>query len=289
MPDEQFMRWIEPISSKVFWRTGAMGASIAAVVGLCFLIYPIGNRLRHLSYDVPFWLRGSTSVPTDAVIVFMDTDSAKAFGQTLGVPWDPKIHTRLVRHLKTKKPKAIVFDALFNSTNEFKLSAYQDLADAIKDFGKVVVAASSEDPVTEGELKRDQPDLPVRAICEVAPWGIVEFPQSSDGAIRQQRFIRGWTNMAWAAADLIGKAPPSGTANPIRWINYYGPSYQIESVSYKRVFETNALPDDYFDGKVVFVGKKSMIGPEAKTKDAFPTPTAENMPGVEIQATAFLI
>ena len=64
-------------------------------------------------------------------------------------------------------------------------------------------------------------------------------------------------------------------------INYYGPAYSYEYVSFSDVMLDNFDPD-------VFKDKIVLIGPEDITvfKDHHPTPTAQLMPGVEIHANA---
>jgi len=308
------MSWIESIRWREIWRPGVWAASIASVLGLCALIYPIGETLRALSYDLPFRIRGSRTTPSleDVVIVYMDDKSATRLGQTPGSPWNPQVHADLVAKLTKAKAKAIVFDVLFTEVNATNAHLYQALADEIKRSGNVVVAASYEAPANRGPLSSaGKPELPVPAIAAVAPWGVVEFPREGDGVPRRQRFFRVgksaqartadrdqatdpptiWTNFAWTAAGFIGRAPPD--PGKTRLLNYYGGRDTIPSVSYPDVvLETNALPADRFAGKIVFVGKKSMIGTEGRTKDELPTPfsrwSGPQTPGVEIQATAFL-
>ena len=64
-----------------FIRDGtATGAALSALVGLAFLILPMGDGLTHLSYDLPFFFR--SDIPVDeAVILYMDEASEERLGQ----------------------------------------------------------------------------------------------------------------------------------------------------------------------------------------------------------------
>src|SRR5438445_5422379 len=142
------MRWIESIRWREIRRPGAWAAGIATVLGLCFLIYPLGEPLRSLSYDLPFRLRGASTTLSldDVVIVYMDDKSAKRLDQVPGSPWNPKVHADLVAKLTKAKAKAIVFDVLFTEINATNASLYQALADEMKRHGNVGVAASYGPP-----------------------------------------------------------------------------------------------------------------------------------------------
>src|SRR5205807_8846357 len=87
-----------------------------------------------------------------------------------------------------------------------------------------------------------------------------------------------------------------------RWMNYYGPPNFIPSVSYYQALQDALLvPEDFFRGKVVFIGSRLMTKFAGERKDQYRNPysfwlsnallskhQALFSPGVEVQATAFL-
>jgi CHASE2 domain-containing sensor protein len=282
------MKWVRSMMGREAWRSGAIGSAIAVIFGLCFLFYPVGAPLRLLSYEWPLQIRGPIGAPTnDLVIVYMDPESNTKLHQSPGIPWKPEIHTQLVKKLTAAGARMIVFDVLFTEMNENNTASYAELANAMKKEGAVVVAAHSEPPLQAGNVKKQNaPELPVAPVAAVAPSGIVEFPDYGDGAVRSQRPIRKMRNLAWASAELLGKAPTQPHRE--RWMNYYGPHQTLHSYSYAAVL-SNDVPAAALSGKVVFVGKQPVISSEGPTtgRDLLQTPYGL-MPGVEIQATAFL-
>ena len=131
------------------WRTGVIGASIAALAGLVFLILPFFQALSHLSYDLPFLFR--KNVPVDGVkIVYMDVASEERLGQGRWDKWDRSLHARLLGILRESGAKAVAFDLVFQrGTNE---DVNARLVDAAKDFKHVAVAAMRGHILHEGNV-----------------------------------------------------------------------------------------------------------------------------------------
>ena len=56
------------------------------MLGLLFLITPLGKFLRNWSYDYAFFFRPKT-MPDKAVVVYMDDDSHQSLAQRRGPEW----------------------------------------------------------------------------------------------------------------------------------------------------------------------------------------------------------
>src|SRR5262249_36214367 len=123
-------------------RSHAIGAALAVLTGLFFLMTPWGDGLRLRSYDLLFLLRPATdrSVLQDVVILSMDEESARALDQDPDRPWDRTVHTRLLRELTVRGARLVVFDTLWDDPSPDPLID-QQLAAAIQEHGRVVLAA----------------------------------------------------------------------------------------------------------------------------------------------------
>ena|SRR2546423_7773658 len=105
--------------SKKVNKTAVQGAVISVALGWCFFVFPIGEKLQNLSYELPFLFRKSVK-PTEALILYMDDDSHQRLNQGTNwfQPWHRSIHTHLIDQLTGMHPKAIVFDILFDTRED---------------------------------------------------------------------------------------------------------------------------------------------------------------------------
>src|SRR6266404_6218754 len=210
------MSWFR-LKSKIpwDWRNGAMGAAGAIVLGFFLLMPGLGDRLAELSFDFPFRLRGDVK-PEEAVIIYMNDDSAERLQQPHNDAWERSLHAKLTTNLTKLGAKIIVFDILW----ETNAAGDKELAAAIKAHGKVVVGSSSK--TREGQqLRSGEERRPIEPIRSASQYGIVEFPPGSDRVLRWQLFYRNYTNMSWKVAELFGRAPEDRLIR--RWLNFYGP------------------------------------------------------------------
>ena len=72
---------------------------------------------------------------------------------------------------------------------------------------------------------------------------------------------------------------------------YYGPPLTLPHVSYSAALDVNGVPDDFFTGKVVFIGARPMVGGFSELRDEHRSPFrgwADKVPGVEVHATEML-
>jgi adenylate cyclase len=285
------------------WRAALFGAILCAVTGW-FLMSPFGEKLVHWSYDLPFGLRGPV-YPTEAVLVYMDEPSHVELKQPYDRPWDRSLHAELLNRLTAEHPAGVVFDVVFTGPG-VSPEADQKLADAIKKNGKVVLAADyraggyGDDQSSQGVQAFDLPYDPFYYAAEQRCGSDAVYPDD-DVMMRMYRLAE--TNddrvpsEAWAAAALIHAPVTQSTATKFQdfYLNYYGPSATIPSVSFYKVLASDSgLPTNFFTGKMVFVGARVFTRYTGDRKDAYPTPFSywdkanQFTCGVEIEATAFL-
>jgi adenylate cyclase len=282
------------------------------------------DSFQRFSFDVPFIIRQSLPEalqpfagpprPThEAVILYMDEDSARHLGLPPGGPWSREMHARLLRILTKDGARAVMFDVVFDSESPDDAV----LADAIAKHGNVFLGATfttnSEAPLTPDEAQKflqvgistEQLTKRNRTLYRAAHgWGLLTFrPVDNDYGVRRlfvgkpREGLDPWPAASWQVAQSLKAGLPEDPAARFvrRWINYYGPARTIESLSYYRaVMEDGGVPPGYFKDRVVFVGGRSQLGSSAKKLlDEFSTPWSRfharaYMPGVEIHATTFL-
>src|SRR5665213_767451 len=285
------------------WRFASLGAILCAVLGW-FLLTPIGEKLAHWSYDIPFGLRGVV-YPTEAVMVYMDEPSHQQLGQFYNRPWDRSLHATLLNQLTAGHAAGVVFDVVFANPGPDP-EADRKLAEAIKRNGHVILAADlrtggyGDLQSSQGVQAFDTPYDPFYDAAEGRCGSDAVYPDG-DLMIRLHRPAKKddqISSEAWMAAKMLN-APvtqnPSNMFLPF-YLNYYGPSTTIPSVSFYKVVLTNdqAMAPNFFKNKMVFVGARFFTKYSGERKDEYPTPFSywikdhQFTCGVEVQATAFL-
>jgi CHASE2 domain-containing sensor protein len=77
-----------------------------------------------------------------------------------------------------------------------------------------------------------------------------------------------------------------------RWLNYFGPSQTLTTVSFHQALYDNGVPPDFFRDKIVFIGTNFAIGGPGVRRDQFANPYSRwgllFSPGLELHATEFL-
>ncbi len=282
------------------------------------------DSLQRLSYDLPFLLRNSLPEvlqplagpprPTEEVVIlYMDEESMRRLGQAPGGPWSRALHAKLVQWLANDGARAVMFDAIFDSESPDDPA----FAAALAKHGNVFLGATfntnTETPLTPEEAQRflevgiatEQLTKRNRTLYRAAHgWGLLTFrPIDSDYGVRRlfvgkpRVGLDPWPAATWQVAQSLGAhLPEDGDARFMRrWVNYYGPAQQIESISYYRALVSDGgVPPGFFKNRVVLIGARSMLGSSArKLLDEFSTPWSRfsgraYTPGVEIHATILL-
>ena len=269
------------------WRVGIVGAALAAGLGLFLLVTPAGDRLVHLSYDLPFALRPDLPV-TDVVIVQMDQESHRVLKQPGAGPWDRALHARLIEQLGRWGARAIAFDVLFYGERDPVADAA--LVSAAKGNGRVAVAALMQPEFAGGQVIGWQLMRPFPALAAVARVGAVEGA-TDDRMVRRHYWNPQFSDTPSLAGETARLAtnPPSSLGGE-RWVNYYGPPGQIPRVSFHQIIDDDPTLASVISNKVAFVGAGYTVGfTHGKAGDEFRTPytrwTGRFAPGVEVVAT----
>ncbi len=260
----------------------------------------LGTALLHSSYD---WSQTMIAQPAfsnaPVVIVYLDLDSYLREKQNPAEPWSRELHARLLRRLTAAGARAVVFDIIFDEPGA-DAKADQDFAEALRANGHTVLAAeisrsSRNEPGVSG-AESLQLSLPEKAFREAAGhWGVANTIVDEDFIVRRQ--FSGFHNLgepslAFATAKLIGIMPASPPV--AQWVRYYGKPFTIPNVSYSSALRTVEVRDDFFRGKVVFIGARPMAGTFLERKDEFRSPLTawgdreQFMPAVAVHATQLM-
>jgi adenylate cyclase len=278
----------------------AAGALLAVGCGLMLHIFPLGWGLAQSSYDLLTVARGDVHAG-EAVIVYMDEASHEKLGQPYTAPWDRSLHARLIDRLTAAGARAVVFDVAFTDPNSNQPAADDLLAAAIKRNGHVILAA---DYTRAGSDKQVKPpfDLVRDAAAGI---GSDQVVADADLVVRQHtpRGDAPLSSLSWVAATLCSarSTKEERFEDLPRWMNYYGPPNFIQWRSFHEALDPSPELDKFVHDKVVFVGARILTHFSGERKDEYRNPfsywltekmkseqQALFMPGVEVQATAFL-
>ena len=287
---------------------GIVGALITALLGftLLNLNLPIGKKLVHLSYDLPFLVR-PVEVPDDVRMVYLNDEAHKALNQPFTAAWDRNYHVKLLEKLTADHARAIVLDIIFSDADTNNPTD-QRRAETIRKNGRVILAGDYV-PGGSTQLPTMEPTLPADLFRKVAAgWGISQLDNRPDFEVRRHYHGPMATadvilSESWAVASLCGAAEAQDPAHRPRerWVNYYGPPGSLVGVGLHHAILPDGLPPGYFSNKVVFVGAYLTTQFSGVRKDEFKSPWSvvakgegagafrlSFMPGAEVHATIFL-
>ncbi|HWA24573.1 MAG TPA: CHASE2 domain-containing protein, partial [Lacunisphaera sp.] len=277
------------------------------------------------SYDVPFLVRQSLpswfgplgnpprQVLDEVVVIYMDDESNRRLEQIQSCIWSRKLHARLLDRLTLDGPRAVMFDAFFDSETPEDAAFAEAMRKNGRVFLGVAIEMNSDAPLTlleqarfnavgltsERLTKRNQ-----TLYSAALGWGVLTFrPMESDYGVR--RLFVGkpregndpWPAVTWVMAQHFNAGMPldEGSRFARRWVNYYGPSGVIQGISYYRLLTENAgVPAGYFRDKIVIIGSRSGFASQANRRlDEFSTPWSRfrgrvTTPGAEVHATMLL-
>lgn len=234
------------------------------------------------------------------VIVYLDLTSYINEGQNPTQPWDRAIHARLLHRLTRAGAKVVVFDIIFKDPGSDP-EADRQLAAEIHNHGRVVLGAelnqSGHNSRKGDGLQSIVVSLPTQILLEAgAGWGLAHSVIDDDFVVREhfpgfpqnQQPSLTWTVAKMLQLPLVEK-PLFAEEEP--WMFYYGPPLTLPHVSYSAALDVNGVPDDFFTGKVVFIGARPMVGGFSELRDEHRSPFrgwADKVPGVEVHATEML-
>lgn len=266
-------------------------AAIIAVAFSLFYYFGFFNTIENASIDFRFKHRGELPGSKDIVLVSITDDCIDKLGSW---PWPRATHGNLLNILKKAGAKLAAFDIMF--TEESLLGAEDDkkFAQAIKDFGKVVLPQiitkkTVLDPETFEMKEVITPDRPCETLLNVHPYeGFIdlEYQQlNPDGVIRKLMltkpagdFYSYIFGLAAAGAYLgvnpeeqhsgmkIGSErllpyyrcyePKAGYMMSSYIINYAGGNAHFDEISYSDVI-AEKFPQHFFTNRLVLVGTRA--------------------------------
>ena len=203
-------------------------------------------------YDLYSSERGSLPPSGDVVIVGIDEESFSELNRPW--PWPRSWHGQLIKALAGSGAKGIVMDIIFSDPSQpLEDSA---LADAIRQFGKVTLAADVEiiktESVTQSVLVK-----PLDEFLEAgALYGVSYITLDRDNVVR--RFFWGTGDSPSLEAAALKMLGIKETADYSKMVHFTNPDYPFPYVPYYKALEPDLyLPEGFFRGKTVLVGKYS--------------------------------
>ena len=279
-----------------------MLAFVVAALGWSLHQHKIGAPLTNSSHDWLFAFRGNIPV-TNAVVIYMDEESHEQLRQPLNAAWDRSLHARLIDRLTQAGAAAVVMDIVFSDPGP-STNADLALAQAIKQNGRVVLAADPKKGADATLVETQEPDVipPTDLLRDAAndQWGLAQMSPSYDQVIRLHppSFSFDKVSLSWRTARLLGVpfTQQEGREKDVRWMNYYGPANHVPHCSFVEAISPQALSNDFFRNRVVFIGSSTLTKYSGERKDAYVTPfsrwvqdpTQLFISGVEAQAVATL-
>src|SRR3974390_3083331 len=124
------------------YLAAATGILLSVGTGTVLHDFQFGHGLERLSYDLLHVIRGDRPVK-EGVLVYLDERSYQELKQPLNAPWDRGLHAQLIDRLTAAGARAVVFDIVFSDPNPGNPTADERLAQAIKNSGKVILAADN--------------------------------------------------------------------------------------------------------------------------------------------------
>jgi adenylate cyclase len=267
---------------------------LLTISGLTFVLasvfyFSLPGRLTDMKvYDIYSCIRGTSPSPDNMVIVGIDEESFSTL--KLPWPWPRSIHGKLIKALRRSGARGIVMDIIFSDPS----SDLEDraMADAIREQGKVVLAADIEMTKTE---KFTQTNLitPLEEFLDAgALFGVSFILVDMDNVVR--RFL--WetsevSSLEVAALEMVGL---SRERDDRKMVVFSGPAHHFPYVPYYKALEAETyLPAGFFKDKIVLVGKYSRPSQEAtadlsaKYRLYLQPPSAVR--GVDMFATPFYV
>jgi two-component system cell cycle sensor histidine kinase/response regulator CckA len=309
------------ISRNLTVQMGALKANRERIIaGLLLLLLAAGlaialsNRpapwrdgIAQASYDSLHRFNGETTLQNvPVVIVYLDLASYKNHGLDPLKPWPRELHAQLLHRLAADGARAVVFDIIFSGPGP-NAAEDETFARAICENRRVVLAS---EPNYDASHVTSDADVSTRSHSTTLPLDIFATNAAAVGMAVQavdddyalRRYVAGFSagepSLTWAAATWL-RLPVTQTADAWRnandnWIRYYGPPLSIPNVSYSEALDPAGVPQNFFRGKIVFVGARPWVEQFHERQDEFRSPfhsfTNKELftPGVEVQATEML-
>ena len=267
---------------------------VAGLFGLALCSSSVWHGIELKTFDALVVRTAPNQASLPITVLAIDEESMAAIGKQW--PWPRGIHAQLLDRLKEAGVAVAAFDVVFAEPDP---RPGEDLAfaDAIRNFGPVVLAANLEYRETQVVRQWVRTDPNPQFLQAGAVAGLATVKTDADGVLRKVPISQGafWLEVV----ARFDKARPgiarnlSVTENDR--IRYLGGPQTFTTIPYYRVLE----PEKYLSenwkevlrDNIVLIGRGLKNSPDlsAVEADMFFTPffasTGQMMPGVEIQAT----
>ncbi|KAA2286048.1 adenylate/guanylate cyclase domain-containing protein [Arenimonas fontis] len=278
---------------------------VLALVALALQLSGWLDRLDHRLGDLQLrWHAAGREPPADIVVVAIDQKSLEDLNDIAGTwPWPRAIHGELLDGLARWRPKAVVFDILFNEADAFRPDSDAVLREIAASMDNLYFASMRLSAGRTAPLAALPPSFGAEAgpdadpeagatllmplVLEPKNWqgGLINFEADSDGIGRHARLfqpVAGWRLPGLAAAVARGSGTPLPELERVR-MNWYG--RPPRTISY-----ADLLHDLGTDAPVLAPTLRDniiLVGATASgLHDMRPTPLAGLTPGVYVLTTA---
>ena len=266
-----------------------LGAALLALllVGAASLSRP-WHALEFKTFDLWTALAAPHRSALPVVVLAIDEPTFQEVQQSW--PFPRSLHARVLDRLRDDGALAVGFDVVFADPGAPDQDAAfaQSLAAATA-AGLPVVLASTREKVESTSATLWTEVLPLAALRDAgAQHGDAGVQPDDDFVVRRMPQDKGSFSATLAGtAALHAMAAP-----PAEFIAYRGPRGTFDTRSYYQALEPGLLPQGFFHGKVVLIGRSTLTASDLQHSqaDLFNSPFAalggeRLFPGVELQAT----
>ena len=269
-------------------RVLALAAALLALllVGAATFSRP-WHALEFKTFDVFTALSAPQRTDLPVVILAIDEPTFQELQQPW--PFPRSLHAALLQRLHEEGAAAVGLDIVFaDPSSEAEDAA---LARAIAQAGPVVLASTRE-KIDSANASLWMEVQPLQRFLDAgADAGDAGVEPDDDFVVRRAPVARESfaLRLAQRAAEARGQTP---ALRHFDWIGYRGPRGTFDTRSYYQALEPGLLPEGFFKGKIVLVGRSVRTAAELTRSQAdlfnspFGTAGGERLfPGVELQAT----
>ncbi len=204
------------------------------------------------AYDIYSCIRGIAPPPDNIVIVGIDEESFSVM--KLPWPWPRSVHGKMIKTLRSSGARGIIMDIIFSDPS--KPQEDRAMAEAIKEQGKVVLAADFEIIKTEKYSQKNLVTPLEEFVSAGALFGVSFIPVDTDNVVRRFSWEASEIpSLEAAALEMLGI---SREKDERKMVPFVGPPYHIPYISYYKGLDPEIyLPAGFFKNKIVLVGKYS--------------------------------
>ena len=238
---------------KAAWVGCAVGAFLSILVGVA-LLYPIGDWLARLSFDLPFLFQNH--VPDEVVMVYINRAAKVNLGEAPDPPLPRRYHARLLDKLKSDGARLVLFDLIFEAQTDDDAQ----FAAALRNAAPVVLvtapSSSRQENLAAVQLTPLAPGLAEAA----SGVGLANLDLDDEDGVARALYagFDVYPSAAVVVADRLGH-PLTGDLDAQRrrlWLNYYCYPLDLRAVNFDHALAADGLPAGYFRNKIVVIGER---------------------------------